>query len=394
MSEATTVLVTDGQLRPSLAVVRSLGRAGHRVVVCSSRRRSLAGASRFAAEEARVPDPLSAPAEYVDAVVELTSRWHVDVLLPISEESLLALLPAAARMPAVRIPFPPLDVFRSAADKAHVTALAASLGIAVPDQVVVHTRDEVPRLLGSTSLSFPLVVKPARSVADTTSARTKLGVTYAADHEELERLLTTMPDAAYPLLLQRRIEGPGTGVFLLLWNGRSLATFAHRRIREKPPTGGVSVCAESIVPDPATLAQAEALLAALDWRGAAMVEFKQDRRDGRYYLMEINGRLWGSLQLAVDAGVDFPALLVAAAMGEPAGPAPSYRVGVRCRWWWGEVDHLLARVRRPGEAPSLGGRMRALREFLRPGAGVRNEVLRADDPWPFARESLDWLRGR
>ncbi|HET7189750.1 MAG TPA: ATP-grasp domain-containing protein [Gemmatimonadaceae bacterium] len=394
MSVATTVLVTDGQLRPSLAVVRSLGRAGHRVVVCSSRRRSLAGASRFAADEARVPDPLTAPTEYVDAVVELTSRWHVDVLLPISEESLLGLLPAAARMPAVRLPFPSLDVFRSAADKAHVTALAATLGIAVPDQVVVHSRDEIIRLRDAALLSFPIVVKPGRSVADTTATRTKLGVAYAMDEAELERLLTTMPDAAYPLLLQRRIEGPGTGVFLLLWNGQLLATFAHRRIREKPPTGGVSVCAESIALDPETLAQAEALLSALDWRGAAMVEFKQDRHDGRHYLMEINGRFWGSLQLAVDAGVDFPALLVAAAMGEPSMPAPAYRVGVRCRWWWGEVDHLLARVRRPDEAPRDGGRMRAVREFLLPGAGVRNEVLRADDPWPFARESLDWLRGR
>lgn len=394
MSVAATVLVTDGQLRPSLAVVRSLGRAGHRVFVCSTRRRSLAGASRFAAGQTSVPDPLTAPDEYADAVVALTKRWGIDVLLPIAEESLLVLLPEAARMPGVRIPFAPPDVFRKVADKEYVTTIAAGIGIAVPEQVVIRTPGEILSHPAARSMTFPVVVKPARSVAGTGSRRTKLGVVYADDARSLERILSALPDAAYPVLLQRRIEGPGTGVFLLVWNGRLVASFAHRRIREKPPSGGVSVCAESIVPDPSTLAQSLALLTALQWRGAAMVEFKQDRASGRHYLMEINGRFWGSLQLAVDAGVDFPALLVGAAMGADAAPAAPYRVGVRCRWWWGEVDHLIARVRRPADAAALGSPLCAVRDFLRPGAGVRNEVLRADDPWPFARETLEWFRGR
>ncbi len=51
-----------------------------------------------------------------------------------------------------------------------------------------------------------------------------------------------------------------------------------------------------------------------------MVEFKADARTGTPYLMEINGRFWGSLQLAIDAGVDFPAILVAAALGAPIPP--------------------------------------------------------------------------
>ena len=82
------------------------------------------------------------------------------------------------------------------------------------------------------------------------------------------------------------------------------AVFAHRRLREKPPSGGVSVYRESVAPDPSLVARAAALLAGLGWRGVAMVEMKTDARTGTPYLMEVNGRFWGSLQLAVDAGVD------------------------------------------------------------------------------------------
>lgn len=124
-----------------------------------------------------------------------------------------------------------------------------------------------------------------------------------------------------------------------------------------------------------------------------MVEFKQDDATGVRYLMEINGRFWGSLQLAIDAGVDFPALLVAAALGEKTTPVLEYQVGVRVRWWWGEVDHLIARLR-GNDARGSGGRWQAIRNFVLPGKRVLNEVLRVNDPWPFLRETLDWVRRR
>jgi predicted ATP-grasp superfamily ATP-dependent carboligase len=130
-----------------------------------------------------------------------------------------------------------------------------------------------------------------------------------------------------------------------------------------------------------------------------MVEYKLDAASGKPYLMEINGRFWGSLQLAVDAGVDFPALLVTLALGGRPVPTLSYQTGVRSRWWWGDVDHLLARLRRspselalPRTAP---GRWRATMDFLRLWRrGDRNEVLRWADPLPFIRETIDWLHGR
>lgn len=397
-----TVLVTDGEQRAALATVRSLGRAGCDVRVCSARPRSLAGASRFCRRHVQVPDALTDPAGFRHAVEDLIARWEVRVLIPVTEQSLRVLLPARLDQQGVVVPFPPADVFRRISDKARLLEAAVSLGFAVPSQRVLH-RPEDRAALSRVSLRFPLVVKPARSVSEADGRPISLNVAYAADWAELERQLAPLPRQAYPILLQQRVVGPGTGIFLLIWDGVTRAVFAHRRLREKPPSGGVSVYRESVAADPDLVAKAAGLLQHFGWQGIAMVEFKVDTRTRTPYLMEVNGRLWGSLQLAIDAGVDFPMLLVQAALGDPPppppAPVPQYRTGVRSRWWWGDVDHLLARLRRsnaeldlPPDAPS---RWRAVREFLklwRPGD--RNEILRPGDPWPLVQETIDWLHRR
>jgi predicted ATP-grasp superfamily ATP-dependent carboligase len=220
-------------------------------------------------------------------------------------------------------------------------------------------------------------------------------VRYARCESELRELYqTTECLASHPSLIQERIVGPGTGVFVLCDRGRVRAAFAHRRLREKPPSGGASVLCESMPVDPALLAQAERLLGPLGWHGVAMLEYKQDRRSGTPFLMEVNGRFWGSLQLAIDAGVDFPHLCCQLAMGEPLDDVPSYAVGVRNRWLLGDLDHLLLRIcgrdrDLPEDAPS---RLRTLTEFLTPRLHVRHEVFRSNDPRPALHEMREYAK--
>lgn len=396
--ETVPVLVTDGEQRAALAVVRSLGQAGFAPFVCSTRGRSLAGASRHARGSAAVPDPLRSPGEFISALGELVDRWGIRTLVPIAEPALLAVLANRDAFPNVAIPFPDVDAFRRICDKAALLETAAELGIAVPAQLTLASPEDAERL-DCGALEFPLVLKPARSVGEGEGGRVKLGVSHAADGRELRARLAELPPAAYPVLLQQRVVGPGVGIFLLFWEGEMLASFAHRRIREKPPSGGVSVYRESHPLDPDLLRLSRALLERFGWQGVAMVEYKVDAQTGTPYLMEVNGRFWGSLQLAVDAGVDFPALLVRCALGEPPSTPPSYRTGIRSRWWWGDVDQLLALLRHsPAELalpPDAPTRSRALLDFFtlwRPGD--RNEIFRWSDPTPVLRESLDWLARR
>jgi len=391
------VLVTDGEARAALAVVRSLGRGGYDVFVCSPRRRSLAGASLHCQCECSVPSPLDAPEEYVDAVTRLVSDWGIDILVPISEASLMAMLPHRARFRQLCIPFALDSRFSRISDKAHVMEVAQSIGIAVPEQHTLATPDD-RRRLEAADIRFPVVVKPARSVTRIGDQQVKLGAIHASDWQLLQEIFDATPIGAYPLLVQQRIVGPGLGLSLLLWDREVVAAFSHRRLREKPLSGGVSVYRESIRLDARLLELTKALLAQFDWEGVAMVEYKIESPRNTPYLMEINGRFWGSLQLAVDAGVDFPRLLVAVALDQRPEPVLTYCEGVRTRWWWGDVDHLLARLRYSGKALALPanapGRSATLLDFLRWRRDSRTEVLRLSDPLPFVRETLDWLRGR
>lgn len=388
-----TVLVTDGEQRSALAVVRSLGRAGHDVHVCSSSGRSLAGASRHARSDTAVPHPLTRPGAFAEALRERVARAGAELLLPVTDASIPAVLEDPHLPGRVTVPLPDLEAYRAVSDKARLLEVAERAGVAVPRSLRLESADGAAGLaLGE--LAPPYVLKPSRSVAGEAGHRTETGVSYARDRGELRSKVASLPGEAFPLLVQEYVEGVGEGVFLLRWGGETLGVFAHRRLREKPPSGGVSVYRESVAADPELVAASQRLLDAFGWRGVAMVEYKAPADGGAPRLMEVNGRFWGSLQLAVDAGVDFPALLVDAALGRDPAPVKTYRTGVRCRWWWGDVDHLLARLR--GAAPTGNetreGRLAAVADFLvlwRPGD--RSEVLRIGDPVPFLRETRAWI---
>jgi len=376
------VLITDGNERAALAAARSLVQAGAAVSVCTPARLSLAGVSRGVRSHHVGTDPLRDPAGYVAELARVARRGNPTVLLPMTDPSVEAVLEYRDELPAaVTVPFPDLAAYRAASDKAHVMALAEASGFAVPETRVLTTAaDAIPD-----AAFFPAFVKPHRSVVTVGGARRKLGVTPVVDPSACRTALAELPASAFPVLVQRQVSGVGEGFFALRWEGRMVAMFAHRRLREKPPSGGVSVYRESIALDESLAGPGIRLLEALDWNGVAMIECKRDAATGRQVIMEVNGRFWGSLQLAIDAGVDFPALLVRCAAGETVLAPRDYRVGVRSRWFWGDVDQLYLRLR------NGGSRLQALREFLRGASSDRSEVLRWRDPVPFLVETLQWF---
>ncbi|HLG05777.1 MAG TPA: ATP-grasp domain-containing protein [Gemmatimonadales bacterium] len=359
----------------------------------------MAGGSRCSTSETLLPDPATETNQFVTAVADLLDRTRALVLLPVTDPAILAVLENETRFSGVRIPMADLGHFLRASDKEATLALAERIGIETPHQWVMP--DESAPVPGIPQERFPVVLKPSRSVRGSAGKRTKLGVSYAGSPVDLERAVANLPAASFPLLIQARITGPGIGIFLLRWEGAVRAVFAHRRIREFPPSGGVSVSAVSIEAPARLVEKAESLLAALDWSGVAMVEFKQDASSGRHFLMEINPRFWGSLQLAIDAGVDFPTYLIQLALGEAVTPVREWRVGIRSRWGWGEVDYLIARLRGSPSSPNLPpdspGILRVVAQaatIWRPGQ--RGAVFRWSDPLPFVRESFSWfeeLRG-
>ena len=111
--------------------------------------------------------------------------------------------------------------------------------------------------------------------------------------------------------------------------------------------------------------------------------------------MEVNGRFWGSLQLAIDAGVDFPWLLYQLAMGRAVDPVDGYRTGVRSRCLLGDLTRL-CKVLAGSELPPglrFPDRMRSILQFLNFfDSNTRCEENRWNDINPFFFKLAHFMR--
>jgi protein-tyrosine-phosphatase/predicted ATP-grasp superfamily ATP-dependent carboligase len=392
------VLVTDGDERAALAVTRSLGRQGIEVVVGALQTPCLAGVSRYCAESFVSPSPVANPEGYVASLLNIVRGKNIGMIFPITDMA-MALVGAARSQfePRVTLPIPSMAAYEQLSDKYELMQLATRLQVPVPDTVFVAAGGLTDSVLEQVTV-YPVVVKPARSMVNTGGVWTKTSVHHARTRDELQTLYREINYLTAPSMIQRRVQGEGQGLFALINQGVSVATFAHRRLREKPPSGGVSVLRESMAVPKEMSEEALRLLEAVGWHGVAMVEFKMDEAKSRPVLMEVNGRWWGSLQLAIDAGIDFPFLMHQIASGLPwQGLSTGYRVGTRSRWFLGDLDHLLLRLTRsdaqlnmPANSP---GRWRCLIDFLQPGGReVHWEVERWDDVRPARYEWGRYIR--
>lgn len=399
LNHQMTVLVTEGENRSSLAVTRSLGRYGCKVIVSGEKLKNLASCSKYCSDRYAVPSPVYDCPGYLEAIAGIVTSEDIKVLFPMTEPAVLLLAEHRLKFPPEMIlACPELEKIRTVFDKSVVFRLAEELGVAIPRTLFVKNRDDFFQKKTEVQC-FPVVVKPSLSKIRLGNGFLSAGVRYADDHAALERLFLEERFLDYPSMIQEKIIGPGTGLFTLFEDSRHLALFSHKRILEKPPSGGVSVVCESVSLDQEMIEASRKLLAAVGWHGVAMVEFKRDERDGRPKLMEINGRFWGSLQLAVASGVDFPVLLLKQVLGEGrlAEVKASYQVGLRMKWFLGTLDHLLIRLRHRDASlnlsPSSASKFGAIVNFA--SLGGKNlvfDVIDLKDLRPFFCELRGYVK--
>jgi predicted ATP-grasp superfamily ATP-dependent carboligase len=350
--------------RKSLAAVRALGEAGVRVVAAEWTPLAASLFSRYASR-AWMPRPSENEEVLAERIGILCFKRDLDVILPMEESTLLVLKRNAHRLPrTVQIPFPEIPLLERARDKGRILDLARALGIPVPRTVFTGEDVDLPA-----DFPLPAVVKPRVSSG-------AVGIRYVDTREDLLSAVEEVGFAYPDPLVQERLpsEGEGIGVSVLMGEDEKVhALFTHRRLREFPVAGGASTLRES-AREPDAEEAAINLLTALRWRGVAMVEFKRDARDGSCKLMEVNGRFWGSLALAVRAGVNFPLLLVRLARGETLGPPPEYRTGIRARWFLpGDLLHYCHNPDRAKLSPPFS-------EFR--AKDLHYDILDPRDPWP------------
>lgn len=385
------VLVLDGNENQAVACTRALARAGHRVSVGADTSWSKAGWSRACTSSFVYPSPQRDVNGFIERIAARTAQTSGALIVPMTERSTLPISEHRARLisAGARLVLPPHEVVLRAFDKAETTRLAQAVGLTVPKTTVLDARIASPPSHG---MRYPVVLKPRMSEErdGTGVVRTTGAPVYARTPTEFADAWSRLRQRCDGVLVQEFVEGVGTGYFAILDHGAIRAEFAHRRLRDVRPTGSGSALRVSIPLEPRMTEGSRLLLSRLRWHGVAMVEFRL-RPDGTPVFLEVNGRFWNSLALAIRAGVDFPAMVAdLAEHGSLEGPSPAFQPGVRCRWLLGDVRHLLEVWRGapdgyPGRFPS---RVRTLLEVLRPHRNTWHDNFELRDPWP---EVGDWL---
>jgi predicted ATP-grasp superfamily ATP-dependent carboligase len=394
------VLILDGEQRSALATTRSLGRKNVNVTVGEEFIPSLSSTSKYCKSYFLYPSPYFNPNLFIDKVIKYSTEKKPIILLPMTDVSTHEILFNRKRFDKdVIIPLPSFNQYIQVTNKINLFHMAQLLNVATPLTIFPkEIKEKIDIGFNKNRITYPLVIKPAFSRIKKNNIWIKTSVKYVDDLKQLRNIFLNKNYKQIPFLIQEKINGEGIGIFLLMKNGKPIVKFAHRRIREKPPSGGVSVLCESIQPPPDALSAAIKILEHIKWNGVAMVEFKMDTNDNKPKLIEINARFWGSLQLAIAAGVDFPYMLYLFGLEERFETPKEYRIGLKSRWELGDIDHLVIRLKKdpsqihlPKYAPSKWKVLtNYLIDYLRPS--VKNEIFKYYDYYPFLYELRKYIK--
>ncbi len=389
-SKGKTILVTDGDIRSALSIVRSLGRRGFNTIVGSEKEKSLAFYSKYCSKKIVYPSPYTEKSKFVEFMLNFIKQNKIDLLIPVSD---LTIYPISERLNEfnryTKVACPEKSILDKAFDKEETLRIAKKLNIPIPETYFVNKLDGIKDL--SEQIEYPAVIKPkfSRYWKNDQMIHGFRKFVYSKS-EFIEAYLDLHSQLPFPLV-QEFIEGEGYGISVLANHGNPLAIFAHRRIREVPISGGASTLRESVEPNSLMKKYAIKLLKEIKWDGVAMVEFKLDKKDNIPKLMEINGRFWGSLELAVSSGVNFPYLLCQKMLGKVVDPVLRYNIRHKCRWLRGDSEYLMSVLESSDFKWSY--KTKTMLDFLKIfERNMSYDTLKFNDPLPGIYENIFYIK--
>lgn len=302
--------------------------------------RTLAARSRSVVEHFWLPAAGADRAAYAAAVDRAVMAGGYEVVVPAGDAEAFAVSAWRDRI-SCTVPYASHGVVAAAFDKARLAETALECGLSVP---------------GTDAVGLPAVVKARSHV----SGRNESVV--VRTESELEGALATADDP----LVQEFVEGSLLSLSIVADGSSRVVARVQQRATRVWPEAGVSTRAETEPVDPSLASGVQALVSALGWTGLAQFQFLVPS-DGTPRLIDCNGRLYGSLALAVAAGVNLPSLW----LSPPLTGYVDARPGCRYQWLEGDLRRAVARRDLIDAARSLAF-----------GVTANHSILSAADPAP------------
>lgn len=355
--------------RAAVTVARALRRHGWRVGAGTPRvSAGFVGASRAVSATHVVPRARGTLEEFVHAVTGAVETGGYDLVVGAGDDWMAALSHVADRLP-VPVAAPRPAVVERALDKLSLVEAAHAAGLAAP-RTWIPAPDVDPG-----AVPLPVVVKSRTHWRPGLTRRHRVEVELCRDADALAGQLARIRAHHDDPVLQQPVEGRLGALVGVVHEGRLRGRVQQIAPRLWPTPHGASARAVTVPVDPELARRSEVLLRQIGWVGLVELQFLTGD-DGRSWLIDFNGRPFGSVALAEGARPGLLDAWVRGALGRPVPDLADGQVGVRYQWLAGDLRR--ARIER------RGGLARDVGESLRWAVGARHSLARIDDPGPVA----------
>jgi carbamoyl-phosphate synthase large subunit len=236
---------------------------------------------------------------YLDDILAIAKAESVGLIIPTIDDELTVFARGAARFAAegIRIAVSPEETTEICHDKYRTCRTLTTRGIAAAQSFLPGELPEQP--------TFPLFIKPRRG-------RGSVGAFQVRHARDLAFFLDYVDEP----VIQEYLDGPEFTIDMLCdFSGRPLSIVPRERVVIR---AGV-IDRGRTVKDPALIGLGLACAAALRCIGAVNIQCRIV--SGRPIVFEINPRFSGGIPLTIEAGADFPRLLVQLTSGRTVAPA-------------------------------------------------------------------------
>ena len=370
------VLLTYGWCRNAWAIMRNLSKRGLKVYVGDTDKTCMSKWSRHKSGFFIYPDFRTKEIEFVDSVANYLRKNQIGVYLPVHEE-IMSIARYRDRLPQeVCIPISEYQTIYALYNKHQLCEIAESLSINYPRTLYPQNTEELKSSFKD--INFPLIVKMQNS-----NGAKGVQIVQKKD-EALRAWANCKQQTELNPIVQEYVNGRMYAVSLLADQGKEIARFVRRNLREKEYFGGTCTKAESVYHN--TIAdEAMQILKQLEYTGVVMFEFLVNEDSGEHWLIEANPRYWGTTPLDLDVGVDFPYYHYQIAIGQPPGPVYNYSAGIKSRWIIGDMISLVNNFKTPK------GLKRPYSEYFSFGEDYYMD-LKKDDIGAFFGEATYYLK--
>lgn len=378
------ILVLDAHKNASVVFSRALAEEDVEITVGGWSRLSPGMLSRHISGQFLHPSPYQRPEQFISELRDHLRTNSYLAVIPMSDLSHVLLSKNKQRLEetGTAVGTETWDTFVSANNKKALAALIEDLSVPGPYTRAPESIDDVAAMKGD--FSYPVLIKPQYTTVETgdkTFMESRISEeNYIGHPDELaagyRSLVEKYPYLATDLpIIQEVISGTVLATCGVAESGEFAEYFQEERLRMFPLNGGSSALRQGIS-HPKMAEHARKIVAALEWTGPIYIEFVHSP-DGNCYVLEVNGRYWGSVGCAICGGVNVPLLHYRQLKGIDVSPEQGYRLGhQQRRLFYTDIKWLIAQLE--------SGNIDALVPFLKSFFEADHDLLSLDDPLPIA----------